>query len=118
MILTVEEGVNALRIYNDDGANTVIVEQLIEALPSYINTLTGYYIGHMMPDDDPANCDPLIKTLGKFILQLWYNPDGTDAAQLQRVIESLAKTVKARGNTQYAISAQPKPSEPEYAEIG
>lgn len=96
MILTVDEGVNALRIYNDDGANTVIVQQLIEALPSYIHTLTGYsFTNDELDGVEP--CDPLVKTLGKFVLQLWFNPDGTDAATLQTVISSLAKTVKARG---------------------
>lgn len=95
MILTVDEGVDALRVYNGDGANTVIVQQLIDALPSYISTVTGYDL-KVLEETAPDECDPLIKTLGKFILQLWFNPDGTDNLTLTGVITSLAKTIKAR----------------------
>lgn len=87
MLLTIEEARATLRV--DGEANDCIIMPLLEALPAYINTLTGCEQLGEAPDD-------LAKTLAKFILQLWYNPDGTDADRLQRVIDSLAKTIKAR----------------------
>lgn len=87
MILTIEEARNALRV--DGESNDVIILPLIEAIPAYIETLTSVTV-------DTTGTDQLVKTLAKFVLQLWYNPDGTDSARLETVINSLAKTIKAR----------------------
>lgn len=91
-ILSTEEACDTLRIYNDDGENTVIVDQLVEGIPGYIYTSTGYPYEYM---GDPDKCNPLVKTLAKLILQLWYNPDGTDNMALTRTVNSVTKTVKA-----------------------
>lgn len=90
MLLSIEEARDVLRV--DGTANDSIITPLLEALPDYISTLTGC-------DNLGDNPDKLAKTLAKFVLQLWYNPDGTDADRLQRVIDSLAKTIKAREAT-------------------
>lgn len=87
MILTIEEARNTLRV--DGESNDVIILPLIEAIPAYIETLVGSTV-------DVTGADPLVKTLAKFVLQLWYNPDGTDSVRLETVINSLAKTIKAR----------------------
>lgn len=95
-ILTVQEGADALRIYNDDGANDEILEQLIAGIPDYIQVLTGYPVSAMTGTDGEVN--PMVKTLAKLILQLWYNPDGTENMALTRTVNSMAKAVKAWAN--------------------
>ena len=91
MILTIEEARDALRVDGED--NDVIISGLLLAIPGYITTCTGL--------KDPENLVetiPLIKTVAKFILALWYNPDGTDSARLQVVIDNLLKTLKSIAN--------------------
>lgn len=79
----------ALRTEENDG-NMNIVEGLLAAIPSYIETSTG------IKDALAASPKyPLLQTLAKFLLCLWYNPDGTDAVQLQVVVNNLLKTLKA-----------------------
>lgn len=79
----------ALRTEENDG-NMAIVEGLLAAIPSYIETSTG------IKDALKASPKyPLLQTLAKFLLCLWYNPDGTDAVQLQVVVNNLLKTLKA-----------------------
>lgn len=87
MIMTIEEARDTLRV--DGSSNDVIITPLLEAIPAYIRTLVGGSV-------DTSGDDPLVKTLAKFVLQLWYNPDGTDSDRLQKVIDSLTKTIKAR----------------------
>lgn len=86
--LSEDEALDLLRVGDE---NAAIVETLAVSIPAYVEVVTGY----------PAaltagfSCNEVVKTLCRFILQLWYNPDGTDAQQLTRVIDSMAKTVKA-----------------------
>lgn len=87
MIMTIEEARDTLRV--DGSSNDDIITSLLEAIPAYLVTLVGGKV-------DITGADPLVKTLAKFVLQLWYNPDGTDSDRLQKVIDSLAKTIKAR----------------------
>lgn len=87
MIITIEEARDTLRV--DGSSNDAIITPLLEAIPAYLVTLVGGKV-------DITGADPLVKTLAKFVLQLWYNPDGTDSDRLQKVIDSLAKTIKAR----------------------
>lgn len=89
MILNHSEAFLALRTEENDG-NAVIVDGLLEAIPSYIETGTG-----IRNAETAAQAYPLVKTLAKFLLCLWYNPDGTDAVQLQVVVNNLLKTLKA-----------------------
>lgn len=89
MILNHSEAFLALRTEENDG-NAAIVDGLLEAIPSYIETGTG-----IRNAETAAQAYPLVKTLAKFLLCLWYNPDGTDAVQLQVVVNNLLKTLKA-----------------------
>ena len=93
MILTLTEAFEALRTEQNDG-NSTLVKDLLAAIPSYISATTGV----KDPEAVVANY-PLIKTLAKFLLCLWYNPDGTDAVQLQVVVNNLLKTIKAMAPT-------------------
>lgn len=88
-IISLPEAYNQLRTEENDG-NTDIILGLLAAIPGYIKTATG------VKDPATASLDyPLLATLAKFLLTLWYNPDGTDAQQLQRVVDNLLKTIKA-----------------------
>lgn len=89
MIMTIDEAYLALRTEPNEG-NRAIINGLLDAIPSYIETTTGIKNAENM-----ADVYPLIKTLAKFLLCLWYNPDGTDAVQLQVVVNNLLKTLKA-----------------------
>ena len=89
MILNHSEAFLALRTEENDG-NAAIVDGLLKAIPSYIETGTG-----IRNAETAAQAYPLVKTLAKFLLCLWYNPDGTDAVQLQVVVNNLLKTLKA-----------------------
>lgn len=98
MILSLSEAYMALRT-EANTQNDLIITGLIEAIPSYITTTTGILDPENAATYDgvisPAGPFPLIKTLAKFLLCLWYNPDGTDAVQLQVVVNNLLKTLKA-----------------------
>lgn len=82
------EALDLLRVGDE---NTDIIQTLAASIPAYVEVVTGY------PAELTAGATPseVVKPLCRFILQLWYNPDGTDAQQLTRVIDSMAKTVKA-----------------------
>ena len=97
MILTIDEALLALRTEGND-FNQLIIKDLLEAIPAYIETGTG-----IKNADMAAQAFPLVKTLAKFLLCLWYNPDGTDAVQLQVVVNNLLKTLKAMASS---INAQ------------
>ena len=104
MILTMTEAFTALRTEENDG-NRDIVTGLLLAIPSYITTTTGIAdpVAAATVEGDTENPEPgpfpLVKTLAKFLLCLWYNPDGTDAVQLQVVVNNLLKTLKAMAPT-------------------
>lgn len=89
MILSIDEALLALRTEANEG-NLEIIKGLLAAIPSYIETTTGIKNALAV-----ADAYPLVKTLAKFLLCLWYNPDGTDAVQLQVVVNNLLKTLKA-----------------------
>ena len=92
MILTIEEAREALRIDGTD--NDVIIQPLIDAIPTYLEVSTG----KAWDDSTPL---PLVKTTAKFILQLWYFPQNEDADRLKRAIDGLlvALTTMARSST-------------------
>lgn len=83
-LLTVEEAKEVLRIDND--YNDLVIEPLVLALPSYISTSTGLPLEQLLKE-------PLAKTVSGFLIQLWYNSEGTDSLRLNQVIESLLKTL-------------------------
>lgn len=93
MLIDFNDALTVLRTEENEG-NIVIINGLLDAIPGYISTTTG-----IKDPTTAAEFYPLIKTLAKFLLCLWFNPDGTDATQLQTVIDNLLKTLKAEAET-------------------
>lgn len=85
-MLTIEEAREALRIDGTD--NDIIIQPLLDAIPGYIEVTTG-----MMQAEQSGQ--PLVKTASKFILQLWYNAEQSEAERLQTVIDNLLKAISA-----------------------
>ena len=87
--MTLQEAYNVLRV--DAGANDELIESLLEAIPSYIETTTGLKLA------DQAQ-EPLVNTVSGFILTQWYYADHADDQALTRTINALLKciTVRAR----------------------
>ncbi|PTI88633.1 head-tail connector protein [Mammaliicoccus vitulinus] len=89
MIITIEEGRNALRVdgdYNDD-----IIKPLIEAIPDYLYLTTG--------KDWEDESNPLAQTTAKFVLQLWFDPQTQDSERLKRTIDGLLVSLTALGRS-------------------
>lgn len=76
-----------LRIDGTD--NDLIIQGLIQAADDYVQTVTGL-------DPTTLDAEPLAQTAIKFLLTLWYNPEQTDAVQLQRVADNLLKTITVK----------------------
>lgn len=87
------EILDTLRLDADEVSNIFIAQSLVEAIPEYIHVATGLEVERLGADPTP-----LEKTTAKFILQLWYHPDNTDALLQQRTIDNLLHTLK---NTRY-----------------
>ena len=83
-MLSLEQAREFLRIDGTDNDN--IINALLEAIPEYIEVTTGM----AMPQQ---NTEPLINTVSRFILQLWYNAEQSDSEKLQRTIDSLLKAI-------------------------
>jgi hypothetical protein len=78
-ILSIEQ---ARDILHADGAdNDTVIGPLVDAIPDYLAVTTGYRYNGPPP--------PLVVTVAGFLLQLWYNADGTDVEKLQRTINNL-----------------------------
>ena len=82
---------DALDLLRVSDENAGIVDALAASLPAYVEMTTGYPRDLVSSD----GCDEVVRQLCRFTLQLWYNPDGTDAAQLGAIADGLAKTVRA-----------------------
>ena len=82
---------DALDLLRASDDNAGIVDALATSLPAYVEAATGY------PKDlvSSERCDEVVRQMCRVTLQLWYNPDGTDAPQLSAIVDSLAKTVRA-----------------------
>lgn len=83
-MLDIQQARETLRLDGTD--NDEIILSLLDAIPGYIEVTTG-----MIAADQEDQ--PLVTTVSKFILQLWYNAEGTNAEALQRTIDGLLKTV-------------------------
>ena len=83
--MSLEQALGILRL-EGDRHHTDIVKPLLYSIPSYIYTTTG-----MNPRQQVT--EPLANTVSGFLLQLWYNAEGTNADQLTRTIDSLLKTL-------------------------
>jgi len=83
-MITINTAREWLRI--DGTENDMIIEGLLAAVPAYIETATG-----LKPE--AQSLLPLAEVVTKFLLLLWYNPDGTDTEKLQKVIDGLLKSL-------------------------
>lgn len=83
-MISIAEAREWLRLDNTD--NDEIIEGLLAAIPSYIELSTG-----LKQIDQEAV--PLVNTVSKFLLTLWYNTEQAEADKLQRTIDSLLKTL-------------------------
>lgn len=81
---TIYDARNALHL--DEGDNDELVCSLVEALPDYIEQVTGMTAARQ-------ETEPLIKTVGNFIMELWYYGVHTDDVRLNRTINSLLKVL-------------------------
>lgn len=81
MILTVQEAKDFLRIDGND--NDEIIIDLIKAIPEYLKKTVGKSF------EEETIINPLVKTVAKFILQLWYNPQDKDTERLKGTIDGL-----------------------------
>ena len=68
-----------------------IISALLQAVPGYIETATGM-------NEEAQRKEPLVDTVTKFLLILWFDAESSQAERLQRTIDNLLKaiTVKAR----------------------
>lgn len=82
--MTIEEAREWLRLDNSD--NDEIIKALLAAIPNYIEVSTGM-------SKEQQDTEPLVYTVSKFILQLWYNAEQAESEKLQRRIDSLLKAI-------------------------
>lgn len=88
MLIKIEEARDTLRVDGTD--NDPIIIPLLESIPSYLETTTG-----RTWEDTPVH--PLAQTVTKFILQLWFDPQGQDSERLKRTIDNLLTALTALG---------------------
>lgn len=86
MIIPIEQARDVLRVDGDD--NDCVIIPFLETIPDYLEITTGYKANR-------GKYSPLAQTVAKFILQLWYNADGTDTEKLQRTIDNLLTALSA-----------------------
>ncbi|PEF36290.1 head-tail connector protein [Bacillus wiedmannii] len=90
MLIDIQEARDAVRIDGED--NDLIIIPLLKSIPSYLEVTTG-----RTWEDTPVH--PLAQTVTKFILQLWYDPQGQDSERLKRTIDNLLTSLTVLGRT-------------------
>ena len=88
MLISLEEARDTLRVDGTD--NDPIIIPLLESIPSYLEATTGRTW-------EEAPVHPLAQTVAKFILQLWFDPQGQDSERLKRTIDNLLTALTAIG---------------------
>jgi len=88
MLISMEEARETLRLDGTD--NDIIIQPLVEAIPSYLEVATG-------KDWTKEPDNRLAQTTAKFILQLWYEPEDANSAALKRTIDTLLTALTALG---------------------
>lgn len=86
-MISLEKAREWLRLDGED--NDEIIKSLLNSVPDYIELTTGMDYGQQ--DDEP-----LVETVTKFLLTLWYNAEQTEAERLQRTIDNLLKALAAK----------------------
>lgn len=97
-MLTLEEARDILRV--DAGDNDVLISSLIKALPDYIELVTGMTFWQQVEE-------PLVYTVEKFLLTLWYFADKADDASLNRTIDNLLKAISIKAKRRKALENVP-----------
>jgi len=80
----------ALRVDGND--NDEIIQALADAIPAYIETVTGM-------SETAQETEPLCCTVFQFIIRLWYYADHADDVKLSRTIENLLKCITLKANS-------------------
>lgn len=83
--MNLESAMRTLRL-DEDPETELIISELLAAVPGYIESTTG------MSTEEQKKC-PLCNTVTGFLLRLWYYPEHADSEKLQRVADSLLKTI-------------------------
>lgn len=83
--ISLEEAKDFLRLDND--YNDSILEGLIDGIPDYIELATGL-------NYEQQEQLPLCRTVGLFLLRLWYYSENTDSYRVQKVIDGLLFSIK------------------------
>ena len=86
--LSIADACDLLRV---SAGNAGVIQQHAATIPFYVEIVTGYPAFYTQGPD----CDETVKQLCRFILCLWFDPDGTDSTKLTRVVTSLTRVVKA-----------------------
>lgn len=68
-----------------------IIEALGRAVPEYVELTTGYS-AELMRGMYPRET---ARQLARFLVMLWFNPDGQDAPQVRQVVDALTLALKA-----------------------
>ena len=82
----------ALDLLRTGSENLALIESLSAEIPQVIEHTTGYPARFV----ESYACDETAKLLAKFMLQLWYAPDGIESDRQRRTIESLTHILKRR----------------------
>lgn len=90
-MLEKQDARDTLRVDGED--NDDIITALLEAIPSYIETATG----HDWANDNEVH--PMAKQTARFILQLWFDPQGPDTERLKRTIDTLLSSLTVIGRS-------------------
>ena len=84
--LSVDDMADFLRVGEESHG---MIEALGRAVPPYIETATGY------PADVAATGpSETVRQMARFLIALWFDPDGTDSDRLRRAIADFALVVK------------------------
>lgn len=97
-MLDVYSAKDVLRIDQSNTDNDALILSLCEALPDYVELTTG------MTKANQIN-EPLVDTVGGFLLRLWYFADHADDARLTRTIDALLKAITLKANAQNRTAA-------------
>jgi len=89
-MVTLDDAREWLRLDGTD--NDAIISGLLSAVPGYIETTTGLSAANQ-------SSEPLVDTVAKFLLTLWYNAEQAEAERLQIVIDGLLKTLTIRARS-------------------
>ena len=89
-MFTFDDALNVLHV--DAGTNDELIEALVLAIPSYIETTTG------LSETDQYK-EPLAHTVAGLLVTQWYYADHADDQSLTRTINALLKALSVRARS-------------------